>query len=93
MGLSPVGFLGLFLTQTAGFHAYRFPLLGCMIVNARRWVVLISRHLTQFFVSGEGLNKTLSRKSTRPDSRRGAEIAERVQSCTKLSSSPSDYLG
>jgi len=30
MGFSPVGSLGLVLTQSAGVHSYLFPLPGCM---------------------------------------------------------------
>jgi hypothetical protein len=36
MGLSPMGFFCLVLTQTAESHGYLFPLLGCIAVNARR---------------------------------------------------------
>jgi hypothetical protein len=36
MGLPPVGFICMFLTQTAGLQAYRFTLLGRMALNARR---------------------------------------------------------
>ena len=36
MGLSAVGFLGLFLTQTAGFHGYIFLFSGGLAANSRR---------------------------------------------------------
>lgn len=46
MGFSPVGFLGLFLTQTAGFHGYIFQFPGCMAVKARVLLVFVPYYPT-----------------------------------------------